>query len=109
MKDTDVIDHVKELCEERGWSYYQLALKAGIPYSTLNNMLHHSNIPTVPTLQKICNGLEITLPDFFAGAPGDAHLSKEQETVLEVYSKLNRQEKQLFLAYGKGLGKIAAD
>ncbi len=103
MRDCDVIEHIKDLCRERGWSYYRLAMQAKIPYSTLNNMLHRDNIPTIPTLQKICDGMGISLSDFFADNVGEAHLTKSQTEVLELFSGLQQQDKQLMLAYAKGL------
>ncbi len=42
MRDTDVIQHIKDLCAERHWSYYRLAQEAGIPYSTISNMIHRT-------------------------------------------------------------------
>ena len=103
MRDCDVIEHIKELCKEREWSYYRLAIEAQIPYSTLNNMLHRDNIPTIPTLQKICDGMGITLSDFFADKVGEAHLTQSQTEVLELFSALNQSDKKLMIAYAKGL------
>ena len=69
MRDTDVIQHIQDLCKERNWSYYRLAKESDIPYSTLNNMISRTNIPTIPTLQKLCDGFGITLADFFLDQP----------------------------------------
>ena len=57
MRDKDVIQHIQDLCKERSWTYYRLAKEADIPYSTLNNMVNRTNIPTIPTLQKLCDAL----------------------------------------------------
>ncbi len=106
MRDKDVIGHIKELCEERGWTYYKLAAVTNIPYSTLNNMIHRSNIPTIPTLQKICDGMGISLSDFFADNPENANLTKSQSEILELYSNLKHDDKQLLTAYAKGLNHV---
>jgi len=106
MRDSDVINHVKALCKERGWTYYRLAQVAGIPYSTLNNMLHRDNIPTVPTIQKMCDGMGITLADFFSGDIGDAHLTSSQVEVLSIFDKLPPEDRKYLLAYAKGLARI---
>ena len=106
MRDCDVIEHIKDLCKERGWSYYRLAVQAQIPYSTLNNMLHRDNIPTIPTLQKICDGMGITLSDFFADSVSEAHLTQSQREVLELYSGLQQNDKKLLIAYAKGLNHV---
>lgn len=59
MRDKDVIQHIQDLCKERSWTYYRLAKEADIPYSTLNNMVNRTNIPTIPTLQKLCDAFGI--------------------------------------------------
>lgn len=81
MKDTDIIKHIEQLCEERGWSLYKLSKESGIPYSTLNNMIHRTNIPSIPTLQKICNGFGISLSDFFADQKEPKQLNEQQKAL----------------------------
>ena len=41
--DCNVNARIKELCEERGFSYYELAKRSDIPYSTLNTMILKEN------------------------------------------------------------------
>ena len=38
MNEINPLDRIQQLCDERGWSYYQLAKASGITYSTLNTM-----------------------------------------------------------------------
>lgn len=106
MRDINVIQHIKDLCAERQWSYYRLAKEAGIPYSTVSNMFHRTNIPSIPTLQKMCDGFGITLSDFFRDELAEIHLTGPQQEVLELYRRLSLDDRKLFIAYGKGLGKI---
>lgn len=49
----NAIERIKELCAERGYSYYELAKRSQIPYSTLNTMILKNNSPTLPTLQAV--------------------------------------------------------
>ena len=78
MRDKDVIQHIQDLCRERSWTYYRLAKEADIPYSTLNNMVNRTNIPTIPTLQKLCDAFGITLADFFLDEPDALQLTEGQ-------------------------------
>lgn len=58
---------IRELCDERGITINKLATICGITQSTLNNILTRDNTkPTVSTIKKICDGLDITLVDFFS-------------------------------------------
>lgn len=55
-----------ELCVQRNMAINSLANSAGISPSTIYSMLNEkSQNPGVVTLQKICDGLEITLREFF--------------------------------------------
>ena len=61
----DCLARIQELLTERNISMYQLSKKAGIPQSTLSNLFIRYNAPTIPTIEKICDALEITLSEFF--------------------------------------------
>lgn len=106
MRDTDVIEHITESCRERNWTYYRLAKESELPYSTINNMIHRTNIPTIPTLQKMCDAFGITLSDFFLDEVDDFKLTKGQQELLEVYRHLSKDEKKILVAYGKGMAKM---
>ena len=87
MRDKDVIQHIQDLCKERSWTYYRLAKEADIPYSTLNNMVNRTNIPTIPTLQKLCDAFGITLADFFLDEPDALQLTEGQQEIITLYNK----------------------
>ena len=55
-----------ELLHEQGLSVNALSNRAGIPPSTVYSMLNEkSKNPGLVSLQKICDGLEISLRTFF--------------------------------------------
>ena len=56
-----------ELCEERHMTINDLCSVCGLNQSTISNIIYGRNNSTnVSTIQKICDGLEIDLPTFFA-------------------------------------------
>lgn len=61
-----VLLRIDELCKKRGINHYRLAKNAEIPLSSLNSMFHRNTMPTVATLEKLCDAMEITLFDFFS-------------------------------------------
>ena len=57
---------ITELCQENHITLNKLSTICGITQSTLNNIISRPNATTtVSTVQKICDGLEITILDFF--------------------------------------------
>ena len=55
-----------EICKERDITVNKLAILSGVTQSTLNNIISgRNNSVTVSTLKKLCDGLEITIQDFF--------------------------------------------
>ena len=55
-----------DLCQERGITINKLANISGVTQSTLNNIISgRNNSATVATIKKLCDGLGITLADFF--------------------------------------------
>lgn len=54
------------LCEQHQITPNKLSTISGITQSTINNILNTgSKNPTISTVKKICDGLKITLSDFF--------------------------------------------
>lgn len=57
---------IKELCTEKKITLNKLSTICGITQSTLNNIISgRNNSTTISTIKKICDGLEITIQDFF--------------------------------------------
>lgn len=63
---TTVKNRLYQLCQENSMSIYKLAMESGIPPSTIKNILYgKSKNPGIVTLKMLCDGLGITLTDFF--------------------------------------------
>lgn len=101
--DCNVIKRIKELCKERKLSYYELAKRSEIPYSTLNTMILKENQPSLPTLRKLCNGFGISLIQFFNEEGSNTSLSERQKECLALFDILSPEEQALAIAYMKGL------
>lgn len=105
MKNINPLDRIRELCEEREWSYYQLSKASGIPYSTLNTMMNNKNMPSLPTLQKLCSGFGISITEFFNPAENYQNLTAEQSACLSLFTSMSQEDRRLVLAYMKGIAK----
>ena len=60
------IKRIHALCDERNITINKLAIISGVTQSTLNNIVSGRNkSATISTLKKLCDGLEISIVDFF--------------------------------------------
>ena len=58
---------ILELCEERSLSINKLCSICGVTQSTVNNIISgRNNSATVSTVKKLCDGLDITIEEFFS-------------------------------------------
>ena len=74
---TAVRQRILELCAQREITVNRLATLSGVTQSTVNNIISgRNNSTTVATIKKLCDGLAITLRDFF---DTEAFDSLEQE------------------------------
>lgn len=105
MTKIDPLDRIHELCQERNWSYYQLSKVSGIAYSTLSTMINKHNMPSLPTLQRLCDGFGISITDFFEPDRSRNSLTPDQADCLTLFTALSPEDKKLALAYLKGLSK----
>ena len=61
-----IIERIRKLCKERKMSYYALAYRSAVPLTTLMHILDKSTRnPGVLTIGRLCDGLDITLKEFF--------------------------------------------
>ena len=61
-----VKERILQLCAERDLTINKLSTISGVTQSTVNNVVGgRNNSTTVSTIQKLCDGLGITIIDFF--------------------------------------------
>lgn len=101
LPENYVIERIEELCEEKKMSRYRLAQRAGIAQSSISTLLNRKSVPTIQTIDKLCDGFGITLSQFFCSTRVD--LTEEQQDLLDTWDKLSEQEKMLVNAYIQGL------
>ena len=68
MNTTDAVrDRILRLCEERDMSINRLATVSALPPSSIKNILYgKSRNPKLLTIKLLCDGLGITLGEFFS-------------------------------------------
>ncbi len=61
-----VRQRIIQLCQERNISVNKLSSLSGVTQSTVNNIVSgRNNSATVSTIKKLCDGLGITIDEFF--------------------------------------------
>ena len=67
MREQKILaERIISLCKERRLSYYLLSYKSTVPITTILNIVNCiTKNPGVFTLIKICDGLGVTIQEFF--------------------------------------------
>ena len=74
---TAVKNRLLVLCEEKRMSIHKLATESAVPPSTIKNILYgKSQNPGVVTLKMLCDGLGISIVEFF-NTPDFENLEQE--------------------------------
>ena len=78
MTITDAVkQRFEELCYAREINFCKLASISGVPYTTVKSIIYgQSQNPGIATIKKLCDGLEITVTEFF---DADCFKNLEQE------------------------------
>jgi len=92
--DFDILGRMEQERLSRGWSEYQLAENSGLTQSTISTWRRKNLQPNVASIEKICNGLGITLAQFFSESEPD-NLSEEQKRILGLWSKLSPKQRSV--------------
>ena len=93
----DVLSEITRLRLQRNWSEYELAQHSGLAQSTISNWYRKKQIPTIPTLEKVCCGFGITLSQFFASEDDVVSLTVEQKQLLDCWAALTDTQQALFM------------
>ena len=91
----DVVKRIDDIMKERGWSYYKLSIESGLSSSTITNIYRRNTVPSITTLEAICNAFGITLSQFFAEEDNFVQLSPEQKEMFDNWLCLSENQKKI--------------
>ena len=104
MIEKEVLVRIQQLLDFKHWTLYKLAKKSGIPYSSLNNIFNRQTCPTVVTLEKICNGFDISISECNSNSlieSVSSLFSKSLITSVSNYINHNEVVSQIMLVHHK--------
>lgn len=99
----NILDEILRLRLQRGWTEYELAKNSGMTQSTISTWYRKKQIPTISSLNKICQGFGITLSAFFAEGEGAVTLTPEQREMLDNWSALSPKQREAVLGLLKSM------
>ena len=88
----EVLERLRCLMRERGWTEYRLAKNSGLSESTIANIFKRNTMPSIPTLEAVCRGMGITLSQFFAEGPM-VELTPELKELFDGWVDLTPEQK----------------
>lgn len=88
----DILRKIERERLARGWSEYALVENSGLTQSTISTWRRRNLQPNVASIEKICNGLGITLAQFFNDSE-PVHLTPDQKRILELLGKLSPKQR----------------
>ena len=91
----DILSAITQYRLERGWSEYQLAEHSGLPQTTISSWYRKNALPSIPSLEKICNAFDITVSQLFAEDDDPITLTPAQKKLLESWSRLSKEQQMI--------------
>ena len=98
----DVLTRLNELLKQNNWSRYRLAKECGLSEETLTTIFRRGSMPTLGTLQIICEGFKISLSQFFA-EDEMIEMSAEMKELFENWKFLTPKQKDAVLEVIKAM------
>lgn len=92
----NVGQRIKELRERSGFTQNRLAEWAGVSQTHLRRVELGQQDITIGQLQLVCDGLGVTLAEFFA-------VDEKEETFTDAIAKLTPKQKQLLTEFLKSI------
>ena len=94
----DILEKIRQYRIERDWTEYQLAEKSELPQSTISSWYRKNQLPTIPSLSKICKAFNITLSQFFTEDISEiTSLTKSQADLIQNWNRLNEKQQNAIL------------
>ncbi|MCI8465304.1 MAG: helix-turn-helix transcriptional regulator [Lachnospiraceae bacterium] len=99
----NVLERITYYRIQKKWTEYQLAEQSGLTQSTISSWYRKNMIPSIPSLEKICNAFGITLSQFFSTDEEGFSLTSGQKDLLREASRLTPPQQLALIEFFKTL------
>lgn len=93
----DILRKINKMRLDRNWSIYRLSVESDVPQSTLTNMFNRETLPSITTLESICNAFDVSLSEFFKEDEMQPMAKNKEEELLNIYHALNDEVQESIL------------
>ena len=91
----DILEKITKLRLEKNWTEYELAERAELTQSTISSWYRKNLIPSIPSLEHICDAFGMTLSQFFLEDERYSDkLTKEQIEILNRWNRLTKDQRK---------------
>lgn len=94
----NVLDCIIYYRTQKGWSEYQLSVESELTQSTISSWYRKNMLPSIPSLEKICNAFGITLSQFFA-EDEQFTLTDTQNQLIEASGHLTEEQLRSLITF----------
>ena len=93
----DISKRLRELMDAKQMTIYSLAKASNVSWTTVKNLFNRTNNPTVATVELLCQGLGISMSEFFnVDAPIDLP-SIELQHIIDIWEDLSQRDKGIII------------
>lgn len=100
----DVHQRLNQILSERRWTRYRLSKESKLAPETLTNIYKRGTMPSIATLEAICNGFKISLSQFFAEGEM-VELTPELKELFENWVFLTSNQKEAIILTMKSMNE----
>lgn len=101
----DVLKRLNDIMISKKISSYQLSKLSGVPQSTINTMFRKNSSPSIYTLEKLCESLNISLSEFFTTPSSKVKNDVALDELLEMWGKLTDKQKKAIVVIAESMNE----
>lgn len=94
LKAEDIVDLLIELRNIKNWTNYKVAVKSGLPKTTISNVFNKKSMPQLDTLLAICKGFDITPAQLFGKKDKYEKLTEKESKIIKKWENLNPESQK---------------
>lgn len=105
INSMSILKKIQYYKKEKGWSDYELAKRAGMSSNILHNWEIRKSVPSLNTLDALCDALGINIVSLFLDDTELTALTKEQREIINLWNTLSSEQKRNVISLIKSMNR----